>query len=168
MPTFHPNVPLSPVVARSLLDPSSQPPLPAPAPVVPASSVPSRAVLLVDDETAYLDLLEQLMSEHLSCQVHSFKSAGDALKALETLRVGFIVTDYHMPDMDGFEFLKAVQRLHPELPSVMITGHNIELTPEITTRLPGLKAVVKKPFRWRVLADAIALHWDGSRPPFPP
>ncbi len=92
-------------------------------------------MLLVDDETAYLDLLEQLMSEHLSCQVHSFKCASDALKALETLRVGFIVTDYHMPDMDGFEFLKAV---------------------------------VKKPFRWRTLADAIALHWDGSRPPFPP
>ncbi len=130
--------------------------------------MPPRAVLLVDDETAYLDLLEQLMSEHLSCQVHSFKCASDALKALETLRVGFIVTDYHMPDMDGFEFLKAVQRLDPALPSVMITGHNIELTPEIATRLPGLKAVVKKPFRWRTLADAIALHWDGSRPPFPP
>lgn len=123
--------------------------------------------MLVDDEAAYIDLLEQLLSEHLACQVHSFSRAADALKALETQRVGFIVTDFHMPEMDGFEFLAAVQRQHPELPAVMITGHNIELTPEIAARLPNLKAVVKKPFRWRALAEVIAVHWDGSRPPFP-
>lgn len=123
--------------------------------------------MLVDDETAYIDLLEQLMSEHLACDVHSFTRAADALKALETVRVGFIVTDYHMPEMDGFEFLAEVRRLRPDLPAVMITGHNVELTAEIEKRLPNLKAVVKKPFRWRALAEAIGQHWDGSRPPFP-
>jgi DNA-binding NtrC family response regulator len=126
-----------------------------------------KSVLLLDDEIAYIDLLEQLLGEHLACPVHSFFRPTEALKALPSLDVGLIVTDYHMPAMTGFEFLLEVKKLRPTLPAVMITGHQIELTPEWETRLPQLKAIVKKPFKWTVLAEEISRHWTGSRPPFP-
>ena len=137
------------------------------APRLAPSEFTLKSVLLVDDEIAYIDLLEQLLGEHLSCPVHSFSRPTEALQALPSLDVGLIVTDYHMPAMTGFEFLLEVKKVRPHLPAVMITGHSIELTPEWAARLPQLKAIVKKPFKWTVLAQEISRHWTGSRPPFP-
>lgn len=123
--------------------------------------------MLVDDEISYIDLLEQLLGEHLACPVRSFSRPLDALKALPTLDVGMIVTDFQMPGLDGLEFLAEVKALRPDLPAVMITAHEIELDSERARRLPALKAIVRKPFKWPVLAEQISRHWTGSRPPFP-
>lgn len=124
-------------------------------------------VMLVDDEVAYLDLLQQLLGEHLACPVHSFARSLEALKALPQLNVGLIVTDYHMPGLDGLEFLAEVEKLRPGLPAVMITAHEIELSAGKAARLTSLRAIVRKPFKWTALAEEISRHWTGSRPPFP-
>jgi DNA-binding NtrC family response regulator len=137
----------------------------AAAPEEPSTAM---SVMLVDDEVAYIDLLEQLLSEHLACPVHSFMHPAKALAALPKLNVGLIVTDYHMPDMSGFELLLEIRRVRPQLPAIMITGHPVELTPEWQERLPRLGAVIRKPFKWTVLAKEISRQWSGSKPPFPP
>lgn len=149
------------------MDSGTPTPAPLGAAAQPPAISPARGIMLVDDELAYIDLLEQLLGEHLACPVHSFTRPGEALKALPKLDVGLIVTDYHMPDMTGFEFLLEVKRVRPALPSVMITGHAVEITPDWAARLPALKAIVRKPFKWTLLAQEINQHWLGSRPPFP-
>lgn len=126
-----------------------------------------KSVLLVDDEAAYIDLLEQLLGEHLACPIHSFSRPQDALKAMPNLNVGLIVTDYQMPELNGLEFLGAVQKLQPEVPAVMITAYEIEMNSDYARRYPALKAIVRKPFKWIVLAKEISKHWTGSHPPFP-
>lgn len=126
-----------------------------------------KCVMLVDDETAYIDLLEQLLGEHLACPVHSFTRAADALAAFPRLDVGLIVTDFHMPGLDGLEFLGEVQRLRPGIPAVMITAHDINFSDDVSRRAPTLKAIVRKPFKWVALAEQISRYWDGSTPPFP-
>lgn len=123
--------------------------------------------MLVDDEVAYIDLLEQFLGEHLDCPVHSFSRPLEALKALPALNVALIVTDYHMPGIDGLEFLAEVEKIRPSLPAIMITAHEISLSSGPASKLRMLKAVVRKPFRWTALAQEISRHWAGSRPPFP-
>ncbi|MBI2516849.1 MAG: response regulator [Opitutae bacterium] len=126
-----------------------------------------KCVMLVDDEVAYIDLLEQLLTQHLACPVHSFTNPTEALRALPGLDVGLIVTDYQMPDLDGLQFVAAAQRLRPGVPAVMITAYQTNFTDEQLARVPTLKIVVKKPFKWSTLAAHIAWHWSGSTPPFP-
>jgi DNA-binding NtrC family response regulator len=142
-------------------------PIPALQPQLSPLLGSGKCVILVDDETAYIDLLEQLLGEHLACPVHSFTRATDALAALPRLDVGLIVTDFHMPGLNGLEFLSEVQRARPGIPAVMITAHDITFSDDVTRRAPTLKAIVRKPFKWVTLAEQISLFWSGSTPPFP-
>jgi CheY-like chemotaxis protein len=131
------------------------------------TAVAGKCVMLVDDEIAYIDLLEQLLGEHLACPVHSFTRPAEALRALPGLDVGLIVTDYQMPGIDGLEFVAEVERRKPGVPALMITAYQVNFTQQQLARVPTLKAVVRKPFKWTALAEHISRYWNGSTPPFP-
>ncbi len=124
-------------------------------------------VVLVDDEMGYLDVLQQLLSEHLACDVHGFHSPQAALKAMGRLHVGLIVTDFNMPGMNGLEFVAAAQKIKPGVSALMITAYLQAFNPEQLARVPALKSVIPKPFRWVALAEQIDKFWPaGSQPPF--
>lgn len=133
------------------------------------SKTPSRPkgkiVVLVDDEISYIDLLEQLLSEHLACPVHGFTKPADALRAMPGLNVGLIVTDYQMPDMNGLEFIKAVREINPGIPAVMITAYHLKFTERELAAVPALKVIVRKPFKWAALANEVVKYWPDPQPP---
>ena len=132
--------------------------------LVPSQSA-EKIVLLVDDEIAYIDLLQQLLSEHLACPVRGFTRPTDALRVLPTLNVGLIVTDYQMPDMNGLQFIAEVQKHDPTIPAVMITAYLLKFTQRELAKVPSLKAVVRKPFKWKTLADHVVKYWPDPHPP---
>ncbi len=147
---------MPPVAARPTPQPSA------------ASAHLARCVVLVDDEASYIDLLEQLLGEHLSCPVVSFSNPRQALRGILGRNVGLIVTDYNMPGLTGLQFIAEVQKIMPEVPVVMITAYPVDFSPEELARVPALKAIVRKPFRWPALAEQISRHWpDDTVPPFP-
>lgn len=124
-----------------------------------------KIVVLVDDEFSYIDLLQQLLSDHLACPVHGFTKPADALHAIASLNVGMIITDYQMPDMNGLQFIGEAQKLNPQIPAVMITAYNMAFTTRELAAVPSLKAIVRKPFRWTVLADEVVKYWPDANPP---
>ena len=69
-----------------------------------------KTVLVVDDSTLYTNYLKQ------NLLLHHFKvvTAPNGKEALEKLEahpdVSLVITDYHMPVMDGLEFLRAVRK----------------------------------------------------------
>lgn len=133
------------------------------------SNIPShpqgKIVVLVDDEISYIDLLEQLLSEHLACPVRGFTKPADALRAMPGLDVGLIVTDYQMPEMNGLEFINAVQRIKPDTPVVMITAYHLKFTERELAEVPALKVIVRKPFKWTALAAEVIRYWPDQHPP---
>lgn len=84
----------------------------------------SLRILLVDDEPDILDSLAGLLRAYVDAAAVS--TASSAIKALDLVKMQpsfhLIITDFHMPDMDGVEFLQLVDEMYPETPSVLFSG----------------------------------------------
>ena len=124
-----------------------------------------KSVLFLDDERSYVDLMGQLLMEHLNCEVLLYTHPQDALDALPRVNAGIIVTDYYMPIMNGIEFIRRARDVCPQLPAIMITGHQIALADEDLDHVPGLCGTLFKPVTWRVLAENIIKYWPDKNPP---
>ena len=55
------------------------------------------------------------------------------------------------PDLSAVRVVCVVDRL----PAVMITAYNMSFTPRELAAVPSLKTVVRKPFKWTVLAEEV-------------
>jgi PAS domain S-box-containing protein len=88
-----------------------------------------KSILVLDDNATNRRLL-RLQLERNGCQVLDFESAHDALAALDALPVSqpafdAIVSDFHMPEINGLEFIQAV-RQRPrfcKIPVMMLASH---------------------------------------------
>jgi len=121
--------------------------------------------LVLDDERPYLDMMVELLSEHLACPIVPFNQPQEALAALGQLNPGMVVTDFSMAEMNGIEFLYRAHTILPELTAIMITGHQIELGWQDLSHVPGLRALLFKPISWRELANQIIQNWPDGNPP---
>lgn len=124
-----------------------------------------KAIVIVDDEKSYLDLMSQLLTEKLSNPVHTFTRPLAALDALPLIDVGIVVTDYYMPQINGLEFIVRARAIKPDVPFLVITGHGVHLSEDEFAHLPELKAVLHKPFGWHKLASEIVRHWPDADAP---
>jgi FixJ family two-component response regulator len=124
-----------------------------------------RSVVIVDDEKSYVESMARLIAENLDCPVYPFTNPQDALDKLDTLRAGVVVTDYYMPEMDGFEFISKASNMAPAAVFVMISGHDLDPLDEELSRVPKLMTRLQKPLGWRPLAAAILKAWPGDDVP---
>jgi CheY-like chemotaxis protein len=69
------------------------------------------SVLVVDDDPEQLKFLSKII-EKAGYRVIKSDSATEALGVLEDKAADLIVSDYKMPEMNGFEFLQATPRKH--------------------------------------------------------
>lgn len=81
----------------------------------------SERVLLIDDETEFLETL----SERMRLRGMDVSTAENAEKAINTIDSGdydAIVLDLQMPDMNGIDVLKIIKQSHPEMQVILLTG----------------------------------------------
>ena len=116
-----------------------------------------KAIVIVDDEKSYVDLLSELVKEHFVNPVITFTRPLDALQALPQLNVGIVVTDYYMPQLTGLEFIVRARGLKPGVPFIIVTGHGVHLSEDDFSHLPELRAVLHKPLGWREWGGALAI-----------
>jgi PleD family two-component response regulator len=85
-----------------------------------------KLILAIDDMVT--DLVSERTILEKQFNVRICKSAGTALKILETLNIDLILLDIEMPGMSGFEFLHTVKKLHKHwnIPIVIVSSHNSE------------------------------------------
>jgi CheY-like chemotaxis protein len=85
--------------------------------------------LFVDDEESFLTAIKQLFTGMAPGKWNIFtaQNHAQALEILQNERISVVVLDVSMPVMDGFQFLRLLQRTNPGQQVVMLTG---DATPE--------------------------------------
>jgi len=101
-------------------------------------------VLCVDDESIILELLRRL----LDVQGFAPITCSDPLAAVSSFVEGsydVVITDIHMPGMDGLALMRALRQRQPDLPIVVVTGHGTVET-AIQALREGATGMLIKPF----------------------
>ena len=84
-----------------------------------------KQVLLLDDNIAQLTIRE-LVLKRAGVESHVATSAQSALALLRSeagrARIGVVITDHLMPDMDGVEFVRQLRGFNREVPVIVISG----------------------------------------------
>jgi DNA-binding NtrC family response regulator len=121
-------------------------------------TTPLKAIVIVDDEKAYLDIMATMLREQMGCPVATFTRPLDALAAIPSLSVGIVVTDCNMPQFSGHEFIRRASAMLPGVPFILMTGNIQEQDEEELIRGEALRSILPKPFGWKKLADEIIRH----------
>ena len=107
-----------------------------------------QTVLIVEDSEGAAAPLEVALQTIIGIRVQLFSSARDALTVLgSTDHVAALVTDLHLPSMDGFELIKLIRgdQRYTTLPIIVISGDTQPGTLERLIRL-GANAYFPKPY----------------------
>ena len=114
------------------------------------------SILLVDDYEFIRTILEHMLQQ-LGYQ--NLRMAGDGVDALHLLRtrpVDLVITDYHMPEMDGIGLFQSMQQdpVLAKIPVLLISGVPTEkfATQALAT---GIQSTLNKPFRAEQLDQEI-------------
>jgi len=101
-------------------------------------------VLVVDDEK----LIRYTLRESLAEEGYVVHEAGDVAEAqaqAERHRIDCAILDHKLPDGDGFELMKTIVELHPEVPVILMTAYSsVQKAVEAMRR--GAFTYVNKPF----------------------
>jgi two-component system, NtrC family, nitrogen regulation response regulator NtrX len=101
-------------------------------------------ILVVDDEEA----LRTVLSTELSSEGYEVSTASDGHDAIELVKdnnYDLVLLDIKMPNVDGFEVLKFVKGVKPEIKVIMLTGF-ADLKNAIESKRLGAEDFVSKPY----------------------
>lgn len=106
-----------------------------------------RIVLIVEDAEFCSATLEMALCVVPELEVHSASSSEQALEILGRLRVSALITDLHLPGMDGVELITRVRAMGGDsrLPILVISGDSDPRTPNRVLNA-GADAFFPKPY----------------------
>jgi two-component system, NtrC family, response regulator AtoC len=101
-------------------------------------------VMVVDDDAETLALLHEIVAKE-GYEVETVEDAETALRRLGEWQPELVITDIHMPGMDGLALLAAVREKEPDIPVVLLTAYG-----SLKTAVDAIKAgafdYLSKPF----------------------
>lgn len=113
-------------------------------------------ILLVDDSELVLMVLSELFIAY-GHQVAPALSGAEALEKLATEKFDCIISDYHMPGMDGFELLKKVRERDTKIVFLLMTGTwSDDIEKEAMER--GADGVISKPIDFNDILAKVQSH----------
>jgi two-component system, sensor histidine kinase and response regulator len=129
----------------------------------PAESTESKEnlVVVIDDDEVMRLSCEQILTK-VGYRVETFANGHDGIRRLQEVGSPLLVVDIKMPELDGFEIIRIVRDLDPDLAIVVITGYAT-----IETAVDAMKAgaydFLPKPFTPGELRLIIARAFERSR-----
>lgn len=128
----------------------------------------SLAILVVDNDADAGDLAREILT-HSGARVFTARSGAEALRLLHTdgTTVNLIVSDLGMPQMDGYEFIRRVRALPPEMggsaPAIALTAY-AGTEDQMRAMAAGYAVHLAKPFTPTDLVEACAALRSAGAP----
>jgi len=119
-------------------------------------------ILFVDDEASLAELAQKMLSR-LGYQMTVRTSSVEALRFFQEDPGDFdlVITDMTMPVLSGDRFAEKIMRIRPDIPIILCTGYNENITEEKAKKI-GIRAFLLKPLQLRELATTIRKVLDGT------
>jgi CheY-like chemotaxis protein len=135
------------------------------------------SILVIDDDVAVLATVKILLERNAHA-VEAVDNSRAGLKLFETQKFDLLIVDIFMPGMDGFETMNLVRQSRPEVPVIVMSGHQFQSGTErkpdflyMATKL-GAVSSLQKPFRpndlLNVVAGSLSASLASSQPPNTP
>jgi len=129
-------------------------------------------ILVVDDNAEAREVASTCLIDHGMTPVFA-ANGREALRVVEEHPPDAVLTDLHMPEMDGLELVRRIRRDHSDIPVVLMTSRGSEQDAVKALRSGALSYVPKKELRGS-LCDAMRTvmvaveakrHRDGTPTP---
>ncbi|HDR2411545.1 response regulator transcription factor [Enterobacter cloacae complex sp. P3B] len=112
------------------------------------------AILVVDDDMAVCELLQDVLSEHVF-SVLVCHNGQDALRQVQQEpAIALVLLDMMLPDINGLQVLLQLQKQRPALPVIMLTGLGSESDVVVGLEM-GADDYIGKPFNPRVVVARV-------------
>jgi len=87
-------------------------------------------VLVVDDEAYFRRFIGEILRKEGFVDISEATNGRDALEKFSAKPTDFVILDINMPHMDGVDALKALRKMAPDLPVIMLTSIADEMVVE--------------------------------------
>ena len=115
-------------------------------------------VLIIDDDPDIQLITSEALNSLTDYEVISSENSADALEIARRETPDVILLDYNMPQIDGPTFLRKLKADDDEnlnrIPVIFFTGESDPSLHESLLAM-GAKGVIKKPFSFRELPEAL-------------
>jgi DNA-binding NtrC family response regulator len=102
-------------------------------------------IQLVDDDPAILSALKRVFHDE-DWVVDTYTDPQEALRALATNSYAVIVSDLHMPQLDGVAYLQFTKQLQPHAIRLLLSGHGDRDSLTKAINHAGVYRFVSKPW----------------------
>ena len=108
--------------------------------------IQSSKIVVVDDDKIVTSALKTLFRLEEFNDAHYFNCPKSALEFLKENEPDIILSDFLMPEMNGFEFLSEAKKLYPEVSMMLLTGYADKENAIRAINEIGLYKYVEKPW----------------------
>ena len=127
-----------------------------PTPIIDSDEdIKKKIIIVVDDESGIVDTLKWQL-KRASYNVAGFTDPLLALKHAEGKDVFVVISDLNMPLMKGDVFIDEIQKISPNTPCIIITGHTTKDNITKLRKASNLNRILPKPWSEQTLLDTVS------------
>lgn len=108
-------------------------------------------ILLVEDDAAIRRVM-RIFLEDLGCDVIEAQDGHEGFLRYQALPIDAVISDIHMPKMDGLEMIRAIRHYDPAVPMIAMSSDPERLS---LAHRAGVQHLLAKPFDLVELRDML-------------